>query len=82
MGKPHLVIFSDGSSVTYAAVVYVVYKLVQDISGPWSSGLESKVSFAARLLLSKARVAPLTGMTVPRTDMNGLVLGTKSCPLL
>ena len=63
-----MVIFSDGSSVAYAAVVYVVYKLVD---------LESRVSFAARLLLSKARVAPLTGMTVPRTEMNGLVLGTK-----
>ena len=70
-------IFSDGSSVAYAAVVYVVYKLVQVKPGPWSSHLDSRVTFATCILLSKARVAPLTGMTVPRTEMNGLVLGTK-----
>ena len=55
--------------------------MVQDTPGPWSSGLDSKVSFAAYLLLSKARVAPLSGMTVPRTEMNGLVLGTKLADL-
>ena len=64
VGQPYLVIFSDGSSVAYAAVVYMIYQLID-------------LKFAARLLLSKARVAPLTGMTVPRTEMNGLVLGTK-----
>ena len=33
--------------------------------------------FDSCLLLAKARVAPLNGMTVPRTEMNGLVLATK-----
>ena len=76
-GAPSLVIFTDGSSVAYAAVVYVVYKLHRASPGPWSEGYDTQLTFAARLLLSKARVAPLAGMTIPRTEMNGLVLGTK-----
>ena len=56
--------FSDGSSVAYAAAVYVIYQTSDD-------------SYEARLLLSKARVAPLNGMTVPRTEMNGLVIAIK-----
>ena len=76
-GPPYLVIFTDGSSVAYAAVVYVVYKLHRTLPGPWSEGYDSQATFAASLLLSKARVAPLAGMTIPRTEMNGLILGTK-----
>ena len=63
-GNPRLVAFSDGSSVAYAAAVYVIY---------WTSDN----SYEAHLFLSKARVAPLNGMTVPRTEMNGLVIATK-----
>ena len=77
VGPPYLVIFTDGSSVAYAAVVYVVYKLLTASPGPWSAGYDTQATFGARLLLSKARVAPLAGMTIPRTEMNGLVLGTK-----
>ena len=81
IGKPILVIFSDGSSVAYAAVVYVVHKLLQQTPGPWLAGYDTHATFAARLLISKARVAPLAGMTIPRTEMNGLVLGTKLADL-
>ena len=42
-----------------------------------SLSLTDDNSYEARLLLSKARVAPLNGMTVPRTEMNGLVIATK-----
>ena len=97
-GKPRLVVFSDGSSVAYAAVVYVIFRVPKDVASLLylslskdmaisshstlpkdmaSPGLESESSYEARLLLSKARVAPLNGMTVPRTEMNGLILGTK-----
>ena len=75
--KPRLVVFSDGSSVAYAAVIYVVFEVSQEVAGPWSSGLGCKQAFEARLILSKARVAPLSRMTAPRTEMNGLVLATK-----
>ena len=37
----------------------------------------SKKKFYSPLLLAKARVAPLNGITVPRTEMNGLVLAKK-----
>ena len=69
-------VFSDSSSVAYAAVVYVIFKVPKDMASPWSSDLGCKDSFDARLLLSKARVAPLNGMTVPRAEMNRLILGT------
>ena len=86
-GKPCLVVFSDGSSVAYAAVVYVIFRVPKDMASPpyltlpkdmaspsystlpkdmASPGLGCENSFEARLLLSKARVAPLNGMTVPR----------------
>ena len=42
-----------------------------------SLSLTADDSYEARLLLSKARVAPLNGMTVPRTKMNGLITATK-----
>merc|ERR1712082_291293 len=77
LGKPKLAVFSDGSSVAYAAVIYVIFEVSQDEAGPWSSGLGSKKTFDSRLLLAKARVAPLSGMTVPQTEMNGLILATK-----
>ena len=75
--KPKLVVFSDSSSVAYAAVIYVIFEVPQDEDGPWSSGLSSRKTYDSRLLLSKARVTPLGGMTVPPTEMNGLVLAIK-----
>ena len=85
-GKPHLVVFSDGSSVAYAAAVYVIYRVPMIFSSPShlmlpkdmaSPSLRRDDSYEARLLLSKARVAPLNRMTVPRTEMNGLIIATK-----
>ena len=67
----------DGSSLAYAAVIYVIFEVQEDKAGPWSSNFGSKKKFDSRLLLAKARVTPLNGMTVPRTEMNGLVLATK-----
>jgi len=76
-GRHRLAVFSDGSSVAYAAVIYVIFKVHQDEAGPWSSNLGSKKKFDSRLLLAKARVAPLSGKKVPGTEMNGLVLAMK-----
>ena len=77
LGRPKLAVSSDGTSVAYAAIIYMIFEVSQDEAGPWSSGHGSKETFDSRLLLAKARVAPLSGMTVPCTEMNGLVLATK-----
>ena len=85
-GKPCLVAFSGGSSVAYAAVVYAIYRVPKVVTSTSHSSLPKDLaslsltddkSYEARLLLSKARVAPLNGMTVPRTEMNGLIIATK-----
>ena len=78
--------FSDGSSVAYTAAVYVIYQVPNIVASPSHStlpkdraslSLRYDDSFEVHLLLSKARVAPLNRMTVSRTEMNGLILGTK-----
>ena len=78
--------FSDSSSVAYAAAVYVIYRVPKIVASPSHSLLPKDMaslsltdddSYEARLLLLKARVAPLNGMTVPRTEMNGLIIATK-----
>ena len=33
-GRPRLAVFSDGSSVAYAAVIYVIFEVHQDEAGP------------------------------------------------
>ena len=42
-----------------------------------SLSLTDDKSHKARLLLSKTKVASLNGMTVPRTEMKGLIIATK-----
>ena len=78
--------FSDSSSVAYAAAVYVIYQVPKIVASPShltipkdmaSLSLRRDDSYEACLLLSKARVAPLNRMTVPRTEMNGLIIATK-----
>lgn len=77
VGPPFLVIFTDGSSVAFGAVVYVVYRICQIKPGPWVEALGQSNTFSSALLLAKARVAPLAGITTPRSEMNGMVVGTK-----
>ena len=81
VGPPILVIFTDGSSVAFGAVVYVVYKISQPAPGPWAEALGQSTCYSSSLLLAKARVAPLAGITTPRSEMNGMVLGTKLADL-
>ena len=78
--------FSDGSSVAYAAAVYVIYRVPKIVASPShlslpkdtaSLSLICEDSYKAHLLLPKTRVAPLKGMMVPRTEMNGLIIATK-----
>ena len=77
IGPPILVIFTDGSFTAFGAVIYVVYEVEVSEAGPRAEDLGQKKHFAPSLLLLKARVAPLAGITTPRSEMNGVVLGIK-----
>ena len=81
-GPPFLVIFSDGSSVAFGAVIYICYPLEDLSPGPWMQQLGKKSSFSSSLIIAKARVAPLAGITTPRSEMNGLMVGTILLDLL
>ena len=60
-GPPIIVGYWDGSSRAYAAVIYIVWELMNE---------ENKVS----LMCSKAKVTPAKGLTIPKSEMNSLVL--------
>ena len=64
IGKPELVIFSDGSVAAFGAVVYIRWKLR---TGKWWS----------TLVLSKSKIAPKNRITVPRLELNGAVLSKR-----
>ena len=64
VGESELVVYSDGSLIGYCACVYLRQKINnKDLEEEWSSSL----------LLAKSRIAPLTGITPPRSEMNGFV---------
>ena len=63
VGELTLLAFCDGSLQAFATVIYAMY-IIQDI-------------ISVRLVASKARITPLRGMTVPRSELSGLVLGSR-----
>ena len=77
VGRPRLAVFSDGSLVAFGAVIYIIYKVAQPTPGPWASHLGNQITFSASLFLAKGRVAPLAGLTAPRSEMNSLICGSK-----
>ena len=64
MGKPDLVVFSDGSVLAFGAVAYVRWLL--------ESG-----EYWTALVMSKSKVAPKNRITVPRLELNGAVLAKR-----
>ena len=64
VGRPDLVIFSDGSIVAFGSVAYIRWKLT---NGKWWS----------MIVLSKSKIAPKSRMTVPRLELNGAVLSKR-----
>ena len=58
VGKPDLVVFSDGSVLAFGSVTYVHWLL----------------EYWAALVMSKSKVAPKNWITVPRLELNGAVL--------
>ena len=64
-GRPELVIYADGSTAAFGCVAYFRWNLIVP-------GLYHTV-----LLNSKSRVTPRTGMTPPRSEIQGLVVAVR-----
>ena len=62
VGKPSLVGFSDASMTATCALVYLVWETKE--------GEET----SAKLLISKCRVTPIKGMTIPRAELQAMVI--------
>ena len=72
IGAPLVVQFSDGAFPAFCASTYLQWRV------PCLHGLnECSEDYVANLLLAKARVTPLSGYTVPRSELAGAVLGTR-----
>ncbi|MCP4995043.1 MAG: hypothetical protein GY934_14860, partial [Gammaproteobacteria bacterium] len=63
MGRPELIGYWDGSLLAYAALLYIRWLLKTD-----------PPSWSATLLCAKVRVTPISGLTAPRTELNGAVV--------
>ena len=68
VGGPIIVGFGDGAFAAYVAVVYLVWQLACD------HGAGCEGHFQSSLLCSKARVTPLRGFTIPRSELSGGLL--------
>jgi hypothetical protein len=64
VGKPWLIIFSDGSDQAYGAAAYIRWQLANgDI---W-----------CRLIMAKSKIAPMTKLTTPQMELNGAVISKR-----
>ena len=69
IGLPLVIAVCDGALPAYAACVYIQWQV------PCSHGLgQCGHDFDANLLWAKARVTPLSGYTVPRSELSSTVL--------
>ena len=66
IGQPTLIGFADGSLEAYACSVYIRWELE-------ASDGEDQEHFV-RLVCGKARVTPVKGTTVPRSELSGLLI--------
>ena len=64
VGKPWLLLFSDGSDSGYGFAAYVRWELADG-------------SYWVRLIMAKSRIAPLHKVTTPRMELNGAVLAKR-----
>ena len=72
IGNPLLVSFSDGAFPAYSASVYLQWQI------PCNHGQEvCEKDYDANLLLAKARVTPLSGYTIPRSELSGTLLQSR-----
>ena len=64
VGRPSLILFSDGSKYFYGACAYIRWHLKDG-------------SFYCQLLLAKTRVTPHISLTIPRIELNACVLACR-----
>ena len=64
IGRPELIIFSDGSKLAFGAVAYIRWQVQQ---GSWW----------VSLIMSKSKIAPKNVITIPRLELNGAVLSKR-----
>ena len=64
IGKPILIIFSDGSEHAYGAVAYLRWELENG-------------SYDVRLIMAKSRMAPLKTVDIVRIELSGAVMSTR-----
>ena len=72
IGQPLVVGFGDGAFPAFAACVYLQWQ-VPCVHGAKQCDLD----FSASLLWAKARVTPLSGYTIPRSEISGAVLESR-----
>ena len=73
IGGPYLVSFPDGSFVAFAAAVFLRWELPCDHPDPALCDGD----FSAQLMCAKSRVTPLSGLTIPRSELSGMVLSSR-----
>ena len=69
VGRPWLIILSDGSDLAYGFAAYVRWKL--------ESGL-----FWCRLIMAKCRIAPINKLSTPQMELNAAVLSKRGRKVL
>jgi hypothetical protein len=73
IGGPYLVSFPDGSFFAFAAAVFLRWELPCDHPDPALCDGD----FSAQLMCAKSRVTPLSGLTIPRSELSGMVLSSR-----
>ena len=71
VGGPMIVGFGDGAFAAFAAAVYLVWLFFCEIFQ------QCEGHYSPRLLCAKARVTPLRGYTIPRSELCGAVLTSR-----
>ena len=73
IGGPFIVNFSDGSFSAFAAALYLRWEVpcVHDVKSECSG------DFTAQLMCAKSRVTPISGLTIPRSELSGVLLSSR-----
>ena len=74
IGHPTIIGFSDGAFPAFASCIYIRW----ETSCKHGVGEDCDGDFVSTLLLAKAKVTPLSGYTVPRSELSGTVLMSRS----
>ena len=64
VGKPSLILFSDGSMNFFGACAYIRWQI-------------NDGSFCCKLLIAKSRITPIMSLTMPRIELNACVLAVR-----